>query len=97
MHLFSTSFRKKYIYFHIPQPYYIEIPYTTNEGRTYQYFLSPVFYIFQRITDKFQELYNVLKELVTNLKAKVKEWQREFMLNYAELEASPDLDRIAPW
>jgi hypothetical protein len=39
----------------------------------------------------------VLDELVKNLKTKVKEWQREFLFNYAELEATPDLVKIAPW
>ncbi|XP_045198447.2 uncharacterized protein LOC123552768 [Mercenaria mercenaria] len=66
-------------------------------GRDINKFIVELLSLQQKVSQTFEDLYDVLKELVDNLKSNVKEWQREFKFNYAELVASPDLDKIAPW
>lgn len=39
-----------------------------------------------------------MSDLVSSLVSKVKEWQKVFQFDYAELVASPDVEsKVAPW
>ncbi|KAL4218777.1 T-helper 1 cell lineage commitment [Mactra antiquata] len=51
----------------------------------------------QEIDELLEEGLQKFKDLILILIQKVNDWRKEFQYDYAELEANPCLDRIAPW
>lgn len=50
----------------------------------------------EEVSEELQKLRNGLFELVEELLLRVQEWKDEFKFQYADLEASPNLEQVAP-
>lgn len=53
--------------------------------------------LFQHIEEKFNNIITELPGVIEEVKNSVKEFQREFQLKYAELTATPVLDKVSAW